>query len=171
MTNDFLGFVKGHTLPTQLDFTTQYDTGVVAGRGYCLHVDATSKKFKLGVGNKRTMPMFAINGSADRDVINDGGDLSADKGAYAPIVPIGNASAIVATMGIELATPAYDITATYAINDHLTSPLTTALAGKLVVATVGTNTVVGVVSRGVIDNGFGYNFLTFWTYYYPGNNS
>ena len=62
----------------------------------------------------------------------------------------------------------YVTNAQYAPNDHLTSATGSgASAGKLVAGTLGTDTICGVVSRGVIDNGYGYNALAFWPVYLP----
>jgi hypothetical protein len=70
--------------------------------------------------------------------------------------------ALVATGAYELASTAF-VAGTYTPNMPLTSPLApSANAGLLQEGTIGTDMIVGLVSRGVVDNGYGYDAIAFW---------
>jgi hypothetical protein len=109
------------------------------------------------------MPLFMFNGSDDPDVKNEGGDPATEKGVWVPINPTGQAMALVAVGAYELVSTAF-AQGHYDPNDPLTSPLTGANAGKLTVGTMHTDMIVGLVSRGVVDNGYGFDAVAFWPF-------
>ena len=67
-----------------------------------------------------------------------------------------------------VATGAYELTSTefvadtYAPNDALTSDTAGANAGLLKKGTMYTDMIVGIVSRGQVDNGYGFDSIAFW---------
>jgi hypothetical protein len=162
MTANTLNALKGWPQMNAVDYTSSFDASVtsVVPAGSVVSLNS-SGKFILGVGNSKVMPMFLFANSDDPDIINDGGDASTVKGVFIPIGPTGQAMALVATGSYELVSTSY-VSGSYPPNTALTSPLTTSNAGKLVAGTMGTNMIVGLVSRGVVDNGYGKNALAFW---------
>lgn len=173
MTAYTLNALKGWPQPAAVDFNTTFDPTVTAGNavvlpGSVVHLSAAGQ-YLLGVGNLKVMPMFMFNGSDDPDVINNAGDASVTKGVFVPINPTGQAMALVAVGAYELVSTAF-VAGSYAPNDHLTSTVAPAVdAGQLKKGTVWTNTICGIVSRGVVDNGYGYDALAFWPQYIPSN--
>lgn len=171
MTAFTLNALKGWPQPAAVDFHTTYDPDVIADGAVVLAGSVThlseAGQYLLGVGSKTVMPLFMFNSSDDPDVINDGGDASTTRGVFVPINPTGQAMSLVAVGAYELVSTAY-VADTYAPNDHLTSRLSPdATAGQLRRGTLWTHTIVGIVSRGVVDNGYGYDALAFWPQYIP----
>lgn len=171
MTAETLNALKGWPQMNAVDFEAKLDASVEdrLPPGSCVHV-SSSKTFLPGVGNVARMPLFTFQASDDPDVKNEGGDPSTDKGAWIGINPTGVMMALVAIGAYELVSTNYDDQVSYAPNDHLTSPTTTAGgvdAGMLTKGTLQTNCIVGVVSRGVVDNGYGEDALAFWPWYFP----
>jgi hypothetical protein len=165
MTANTLNALKGWPQPAAVDFHTEFDdslstTTVLAGS--VVHLNS-SGKYELGVGTLKVMPLFMFNNSDDPDVQNDGGDPASEKGVWVAINPTGQAMSLVAIGAYELISTAFDTTGTYNPNDPLTSPLSpSANAGKLVVGVMHTDMIVGLVSRGVVDNGYGNEAVAFW---------
>jgi hypothetical protein len=115
-----------------------------------------------GVGNQKVMPIFMFSASDDLDVaITDAGDPANDKGVFIPISPTGQALGFPANGAYELASTAI-IAGNFNPNDPLTSPDSGANAGLLTVGTMHTNMICGIVSRGVVDNGYGIEAVAFW---------
>jgi hypothetical protein len=175
MTASTLNALKGWPRPNALDFEGKFDPSTLAaGRvaeGSVGHLNA-SGLVVLGVGNLAVMPLFNFQASDDYDVQNDGGDAATDKGVYIAINPTGVVMFLVATGAYELVTTNFDNTITYTPNATLTSPTVATGAvnpGTLTGGTIGTNTICGIVSRGVIDNGYGYDALAFWPVFLPPN--
>lgn len=168
MTQYTLNALKGWPQPAAVDFHTTFDDTITDEvlPGSVVHISATGT-YLLGVGDDAVMPLFMFNGSLDADVINEAGDPSTDRGVFVPINPTGQAMALVAVGAYELVSTAF-VDDTYAPNDHLTSTLAPAVdAGLLKKGTVYTATICGVVSRGVVDNGYGFEALAFWPVYIP----
>lgn len=170
MTAYTLNALKGWPAPAAIDFHTTYDPSVIADGavvlpGSCVHLSEAGE-YILGVGSKAVMPMFMFNGSDDPDVVNDGGDASTTRGVFVAINPTGQALSFPAAGAYELVSTAY-VDDTYAPNDHLTSRLTGGTAGQLRKGVLWTDTIVGVVSRGVVDNGYGFDAISFWPQYIP----
>jgi len=121
--------------------------------------------YLLGVGDLQVMPLFAFNGSQDPDVSNpNGGNPATDKGAWVPINPTGQALAFPAVAPFELVSTAFVTDADYPPNTPLTSATSGDTAGLLAPGVIGTNMIVGLVSRGVVDNGYGYDAVAFWPF-------
>ena len=166
MTANTLNALKGWPNMNAVDYHSELDAGVPAGdlpvlAGSVVSLNAAGN-FILGVGTTAVMPLFLFNNSDDPDVSNDGGDASTDAGVFIPISPTGQAMALVAVGAYELVSTAY-VAAAYAPNDPLTADLSGGgNPGQLQAGTLYTDMIVGLVSRGVVDNGHGKNALAFW---------
>jgi hypothetical protein len=170
MTAYTLNALKGWPAPAAVDFNTEFDPSIVTWvpPGSVVHLNANGQ-YDLGVGNLAVMPLFMFNASDDPDVVNNnGGDPSTDKGAYVPINPTGQAMALVAVGAYELVSTAF-VAGSYPPNTPLTSPTSGANAGLLTAGTLYTNMIVGFVSRGIVDNGYGSDAVAFWPFpVFPG---
>ena len=164
MTANTLNALKGWPQPAAVDFHTEFDASLadtVVLAGSVLSLNA-SGKYILGVGTDSVMPLFSFNSSDDPDVQNDGGDPATEKGVFIAINPTGQSMSLVAVIAAELVSTAY-VDDTYAPNDPLTSPKSPdADAGKLEKGTLYTHMIVGICSRGIVDNGYGHSALAFW---------
>lgn len=169
MTANTLNALKGWPQPAAVDFHTEFADTItdVVLPGTVVHLNPDGM-YELGVGNLKVMPLFMFNGSDDPDVMNDGGDPATEKGVWVPINPTGQAMSLVGIGAYELVSTAF-VQGTYLPNDPLTSDLAGANAGKLRVGVWWANTTVGVVSRGVVDNGYGHDAVAFWPYFLPTN--
>jgi hypothetical protein len=165
MTANTLNALKGWPAPAAVDFHTEFDETVTQDvpPGAVVHLNADGK-YELGVGTLRVMPLFMFNGSNDPDVKNDGGDPATEKGVWVAINPTGQAMALVAVGAYELVSTAFVKTDTFNINTPLTSPLSGVHAGKLRPGTLYTDMIVGFVSRGIVDNGYGHDAVAFWPF-------
>lgn len=164
MTAQTLNALKGWPQMHAVDFHTEYSDDITdrVPAGACVHL-GDDGKYVLGVGNLAVMPMFMFNASDDPDVVNDGGDPATEKGVWVGISPTGQAMSLVAVGAYELVSTAYTgDDADFPPNTPLTSPLTGDDAGRLVPGTMHTNMIVGLVSRGVTDNGYGTPAVAFW---------
>lgn len=164
MTAFTLNALKGWPQPAAVDFHTEFDPAIsdVVLPGSVVHLNS-SGQYVLGVGTEAVMPLFMFNGSDDPDVQNDGGDPATEKGVWVPINPTGQAMSLVAIGAYELVSTAF-VAGTYHPNDPLTSDLSGGNAGLLKVGVLYTDMVVGIVSRGVVDNGYGYDAVAFWPF-------
>ena len=167
MTANTLNALKGWPQPAAVDFEAEFDSGIPDANlpvfaGSVVHLNA-SGNYELGVGTDSVMPLFTFNNSDDPDVVNEGGDASTDVGVFVPITPTGAAMALVAVGAYELVTTAF-VSDTYAPNDPLTADKAGADAGKVQKGTLYTDMVVGIVSRGTVDNGYGHDAVAFWPF-------
>lgn len=168
MTANTLDALKGTPIssPHKLDFEAKFsssipdgDLPVLAGSVVSLN---SSGEYILGVGTTPVMPLFIFNNSDDPDVVNEAGDPSTERGVWVPVNPTGVAMSLVATGAYELISTAF-VAGDYAPNDPLTADLSGGGdPGKLQVGTLYTDMIVGFVSRGKVDNGYGYTALAFW---------
>jgi len=137
-----------------LDYRAKQDASwpddLIAYEGMVCHQTSTGTLLP-GVGNTKVMPLFLRNNEYDADVNNYGGDPSVDKGAFVPAGPTGVFNTLVATGGYELLSTEIDTDnlGDYVRNAPLTSPTSGGTVGKLVVGVHPTNTIVGIVSRGI----------------------
>lgn len=164
MTAYTLNALKGWPQPAAVDFHTEFAETVTSEvlPGSVVHLDSDGR-YALGVGQNPVMPLFMFNGSTDPDVVNEAGDPATEKGVWVPINPTGQAMALVAVGAYELVSTAF-VAGTYDPNDALTSPTAGVNAGKLQVGTLYTDMIVGIVSRGVVDNGYGHDAVAFWPF-------
>jgi hypothetical protein len=162
MTSETLNALKGWPSQSALDFSAKLSSDITdrVPAGACVHVNAAGE-FALGVGTTDRMPLFTFQASDDPDVANESGDPATEVGVMVPISPSGAMMALVATGGFELVTTNF-VDDTYEPNDLLTSADSGDDAGKLEIGTKGTDMIVGIVSRGVVDNGYGHDALAFW---------
>lgn len=162
MTANTLNALKGWPQPAAVDFHTEFDASVdievLPGMVASLNADGY---YVLGVGTDAVMPLHMFNGSADPDVTNEAGDPTTEKGVYVPINPTGQAMSLVGIGAYELVSTAF-VDGDYAPNDFLTSPKTGADKGKLEVGELYVDMIVGQVSRGLVDNGYGHDAVAFW---------
>ena len=157
------------------DFHAKFDATILAANEPILAGSVVSLgadgEFELGVDANDRMPMFLFNNSDDPDVENDGGNAGAggDKGVWVPVSPTGQAMALVAVGAYELTSTQYVTGGNIDVpNTPLWSDDAGADIGKLDDTTwTGGKTVVGIVSRGVVDNGYGHNAVAFWPYFLP----
>jgi len=163
MTANTLNALKGWPQPAAVDFHSEFAETVVGPvlPGSVVHLNPAGK-YVLGVGNKRVMPLFLFSGSEDPDVRNPSGNPATEKGVWVPIAPTGQAMALVAVGAYELVSTAFVPGSNYLPNAPLTSDETGPNAGKLRVGNLYTNMIVGFVSRGIVDNGYGHDAVAFW---------
>ena len=181
MTANTLNALKGWPSQSAVDFHAKFDAvqlaasePILAGTVVSLGSDG---EFEIGVGGVaegNRMPLFLFNNSDEPDVANDGGDAGAggDKGVWVPVSPTGQAMALVATGAYELTSTQYVAGGNIGVpNTPLYSPYYGAAnEGKLDDGAWGdANTIVGIVSRGVVDNGYGHNAVAFWPYFLAGS--
>lgn len=166
MTANTLNALKGWPHMHAVDFSAEFDPGipsddlpVLPGTVVSLN---PSGKYILGVGNSNVMPMFIFPASDDADVANYGGNASTDRGVWVSVGPTGQAVSLVAIGAYELVSTAF-VSGSYPPNTPLTANKSGGSdPGKLRTGVINTNMIVGLVSRGVVDNGYGHNALAFW---------
>lgn len=166
MTAYTLNGLKGWPNMHALDYVAEFDSTVfglvtAALPGMVVSLNS-SGKYILGVGTTNCMPLFLFSGSNDPDVTNAADDPATTKGVYIPIAPTGKAMALVGSGSYELTSTAF-VDASYPPNTPLTASKTNPNAGLLKAGTIGTDMIVGIVSQGIVDNGYGYDALAFWT--------
>lgn len=167
MTAKTLNALKGWPQMNAVDYVAKLSSTVSAGDlplppGSVVSLN-TAGDFIIGVGNSNVMPMFLFYGTDSDMVSNDGGDPSTDVGAWIPMTPSGELIALVANGAYELVSTAYVDGQTYNPNTPLTANKTgSAKPGYLRPGTINTNMIVGLVSRGVVDNGYGHSAVAFW---------
>jgi len=168
MTANTLNALKGWPQMNAVDYHTAFDSSIPSAdlpvlAGSVLSLNAAGN-YILGVGTTPVMPLFSFNSSDDPDVSNDGGDASTDAGVWIPIAPTGQSMALVATGAYELVSTAF-VDGAYPPNTPLTADVSGGTApGKLVAGIRYTDMIVGIVSRGVVNNGYGKNALAFWPF-------
>lgn len=158
-----LDALKGWPSPYALDYTTEVDPSVTTEirPGSVVRLNS-SGRYVLGVGTTRAMPLFMLGSSHDFDVMNYGGNPATDKRNWVAVAPTGQATALPATGAYELVSTEFVTGQTYTPNTPLTSPSSGANAGKLMPGTMYTDMIVGLVSRGIVDNGYGFDAVAFW---------
>lgn len=150
---------------------------------------------EMGCGADDGIPLFLWPGENDRDISNPGvpagtsaaGDATYGPPDFLPVLPQitnQNMPALVGSGGYELESSEFDGDQTYATGQYLRTVTsnTDANGGKLTnqdasggapfatsaLLTVGTDTVVGIVSRGEYVNGYRKAVLAFWTWFIRG---
>jgi hypothetical protein len=168
MTANTLNALKGWPNMNAVDFHSEFDSSIPSGdlpvlAGSVLSLNS-SGNYVLGVGTTSVMPLFSFNSSDDPTVRNDGGDASTDAGVFVPISPTGQSLALVGIGAYELVSTAF-VAAAYPPNTPLTADLSGGSdPGKLQAGVLYTDMIVGIVSRGVVDNGYGKNAVAFWPF-------
>lgn len=166
MTAATLNALKGWPNMHAVDYHAAFAPTIPSGdlpalAGSVVSLNSTGK-YVLGVGTTAVMPMFLFTDSDAPDVANDGGNAATEPGVWVPIGPTGQAMSLVAVGAYELVSTAY-VPGSYPPN----TPLTAALSGspnpgKLKAGTLYTDMIVGIVSRGIVNNGYGKSALAFW---------
>lgn len=142
--------------------------GVSAEAGMVVHKNSTGL-FELGVGSLEVMPLFLWQSDDDFDVSQGAGagDPATDKEAYVGIGPEGDMTAFVATGATELFSTEYTgADNTFVPNAYLTSATGGGDAGKLAITTIGTATICGMVSEGIVTLQKKKG-VRFWPLYFP----
>jgi hypothetical protein len=156
--------VAGPLEPHTLQIGATIATGETFNAGALVSLNTAGKVVK-GLNADYAMPLWAINGSSDLDVITEGVAYGGGQG-----ISGGQVNCYVATGGYELFTSEYDSATgnTYTANTLLTNGTSSTL-GKVTVAASAYNAkaVVGVVSRGVVTDQYGKGTLYFWPTYLP----
>jgi len=176
MTDRTLNALHGWPSPSALEYVAEFHPGIPAGdlpveAGSVVSLNAAGR-YVLGVGTLDVMPLFLFHNSDDRVVSNDGGDPATAVGGWVSIMPAGaggasgvdaGAMSLVGSGAYELVSTAFVANAAYPPNAMLTANLSgDPEPGRLRPGVRGTDTVVGMVSRGVVDNGYGKDALAFW---------
>lgn len=171
MTDHTLDGIKGWPNPHAVDFVTAISANVTftpVYSGRVVHLNSAGQ-YEMGhTGNQ--MPLFLFPNSDDPDVSNYGGDPTSDPSVWVSIIPSGQAVALVAVGAYELASTEFDSTKSYPPNTPLkasTSNSDSVNGGLLTPATFGTDSICGIVSRGVQANSRGKNSLYFWPVFIP----
>lgn len=171
MTDHTLDGIKGWPNPHAVDFVTKISANVTFSpvySGRVVHLNA-SGQYEMGFSGFQ-MALFLFPNSDDPDVLNYGGDPTSDPSVWVPIIPAGDCVALVANGAYELASTEFDSTKSYPPNTCLkasNSNSDSVNGGLLTPATQGTDSICGVVSRGVQPNSRGKNSLWFWPVYMP----
>jgi len=163
--NALKGWPSQYALDKSLEIADG-ETGILAGK--IIHVDPTTKKFKLGLpGNY--MPIYCWAAQTDFDAMGgDDGNISLagnKKGT----------SGLVATGSYELQTTEFVSGSTYLPNTPLTvddGAGDIADKGSVKPGTFYTDVIAGIVSDGQTDqddvvNAHGKAIVTFWSYFLP----
>ena len=167
MTAKTLNALKGWPQMNAVDFQAKLSATIPSGDlpapPGCVVSLNSSGEFILGVGNSNVMPMFLFYGSDSDMIANNGGDASTDKGAWVGMTPSGNTLALVGCGAYELVSTAYVTGQTYNPNTPLTANKSgSAAPGYLRPGVINTSMIVGLVSRGIVDNGYGHSAVAFW---------
>ena len=136
-----------------------------AKQGMVAHLDS-SGEWRLGVTGHQ-MPCFLFNNEDDYDTGGgyDGGTPASTFDPFQSTAGLGDSGgigALVATGGFEVASNKYS-GSTFNPNDVLTA----GSDGLVVVGTVKTHCLCGIVSKGLVSRPAGGNELWFWTYFLP----
>ena len=167
MTAKTLNALKGWPSPSAVDFTAEFDESVFdivtrVEQGSVVHLN-DDLKYELGVGTLDVMPLFTFQASDDPDVLNEGGDPATEKDVWIAINPTGQVMALPANLAAELVSTAFTgDDGDFTPNTLLTSPIAGANAGRLVPGTKGTDMICAIVSRGITNNGYGFDGVAFW---------
>ena len=171
MQSNLLTTLKGWWDMHALDFHATLSANVTfpVPRGRCMSLNSVGQ---LETGVLTTaMALFTFPRSDDLSVVFNGGGttFANDAKAYLGPFPAGAILTLVATGGYELATTEF-AAGSYTPGQTLKAinANTNATTGGTVTAGIAyTDPIVGVVSRGIVDNGYGYNALAFWPVYLP----
>lgn len=163
MYDHMLNALKGWPTAWAVDKTAKLAStsdAVKAGSVMSLNDDG---QFELGL-SQDAMAIFALQGSADFDVVGDDGNI-VGRGAAIPTM-----SGLVAAGAYELETTEFVTASTSNLKPNVA--LTSAApgesdAGLLDVGTAYTDTICGVVSDGVVNNCYGVPMLRFWPVWLP----
>jgi hypothetical protein len=169
MTDRTLHIAKGLNSIDTLDFTAALSSTISSGSlpvpaGAVVSLNSSGELI-LGVGNTKVMPLFMFNSSDDPAASSDGGDPATTVGGWHSFMPPqgGHVRTLPAIGGHELVSTAYVTGQSYPPNTPLTANLAAgANPGMLRPGTMGTNMIVGIVSRGLVNNGYGKTALAFW---------
>lgn len=164
MTSRGLRPIKGWPDDQAVDLTTQFDASITTrvNSGTTCSLNSSGKAI-VGVGNNAVMPMWNFYDSDSPGIEGFSGDVATLRGAVVAVTPVGDSVFLTAKGSFELSTSEFvGNAAAFPPNTFLTAATSGGDAGKLVPGVRGTNMIVGQVSRGIVNNGYGYEALAFW---------
>lgn len=166
MTARTLNALKGWPSQSAVDFVAPFSAAALAlknpvSAGSVVYVNS-SLQFELGCGTSNVMPLITFQNSDDPDVTMDGGDPATTVGVFVGFSPSGNVTALSCNGAYELVSTNYKTGQTYNPNTPLTSDVAGAYAGMLKPGVINTDMCIGLVSRGIVDNGYGVSAVAFW---------
>ena len=170
MTELTLNALKGWPGDHALDFVAPLDPALPTNElpvppGTVVRLNSAGK-YTLGVGTNKAMPLFLFTDSLASTSYYDGGNPATSRNASVPM--LGGTAPLMALVGsgaLELVSTAYVTGQTYLPNTPLTAAVSGAAnPGKLKPGTIGTDMIVGLVSQGEVDNGYGAKGLAFWCF-------
>jgi hypothetical protein len=182
MTTQTLNAKYGWPNPYAVEFWAQLDATSSVNPlppGSVVHL-TPSGTFLPGVGNAAVFPLITFLASNDPTVTaSGGGNPATDAGAYVGTSSSGNIMALPVNGAYELVSTNVDLVnyTSYPPNTPLTSPTTLASGvypGTITQGTIGVNTIIGITSRGLVDNGYSYGggtatmAIAFWPWWIPG---
>ena len=157
--------------PHALQFQAEFDPSIVnvipkVLPGMVVRLNSAGK-YVVGLGTVNCMPLFTFRGSDDLGVADlASGDPAADAGNWVSMLT-GKALALPAKGAFELTSTAIVPNTQYPPNTYLGSDLSGANAGLLRPGTLGVDMCCGIVSRGLVNNGYGKTAVAFWPNDYP----
>ena len=171
MTSHFLNAFKGWPAPHAIDghYPINADEETPVYQGTCMALDADLTLVR-GVGTSGDMPWWLFPSSEDADVKNNGGDAETENRTWHGTSPGGDALVLCGLACYELVTSEFveASAADFVPNAKLTSARSGgANDGKVDVGTVGTDTIVGIVTRGIVTKSYDREGLCFMTWYLP----
>jgi hypothetical protein len=149
-----LNALKAWPGPWALDKEADLEDNEVVFKGTCMYLNANGN-FQAGLACN-AMPVLSVRNSSGSDVRQSPGNITG-----------GKVAGIVVTGGYEVETTEYDDTQNYAPNTPLTAVNTGVTRGIVTVGTFYIDTVLGVVSDGVITGPYSKGLLRFWTCFIP----
>lgn len=171
MTTHMLDGLKGWPRPHAVDFSAKLSANVTIDplpSGRVVHLNSVGE-YETGAESGE-MPLFTFPNSNDPDVQNDGGDPAEDNDLpWVATAPTGEIMALVAIGAYELWTTEYDPEGEYAPNTPLKALHDNTggtLGGAVEVGIIGTDHIVGIVSRGLISR-WNKQVLAFWPVFCP----
>lgn len=161
MTSRGLSAIKGWPSEQAVDLVTKFSSSVsgVVPSGTTCSLNSSGQAI-LGVGTTNVMAMWNWYDSDSPIIESFTGDTATLRDAVVGGTPDGDSFFLVAAGAYELCTSEY--VGTPAVNALMTADLAGGDIGKLKAGTVYTDTICAQVSRGVVDNGYGYETLAFW---------
>ena len=154
MYDHMLNALKGWPGPWALDKDADLEADETIYKGMCIYINA-SGNFQAGL-ECGSMPIIAVRNSDGSDVRTSPGNMTG-----------GKMTGIVVTGGYEIETTEFDEDLSYPPNTALTATNTGTDRGEITVGTFYDDTILGVVSDGVVTAPYSQSMLRFWSYFLP----
>lgn len=154
MYDHMMNATKGWPGPWALDKTADLESGEVVYKGMCIYLNSNGN-FQAGLA-RNAMPNIAVRNSSDADVRISSGNSSG-----------GKMTGLTVTGGYEIETTEFDSNLSYLPNQPLTAENSGANVGRITTGTFYEDTILGIVSDGVVVGPYGQSLLRFWSYFLP----